>query len=255
MLCPGLTSSRAELHELIALLRCAFEVVAFDLRGHGLSSAAQDYSFAALSGDVAAVMTEILRRAVASKPVLVGHSLGADLLVHYAAQHPDAIGGLVVIDGANPLPAPFITAVDLPELQAMWGALGQWRDSLLGTAKQVLLTPRQILDLNLELDVIRSGIDLDIDVVGPGILEQYRRIDCPVQLIMSTSMGGDSARAPRHNRLWRAGVERLVRERPAITTTWLDADHGLVVTHARQIVDTIGAGFVASARGSGSVQR
>ncbi|MFF5035384.1 hypothetical protein [Nocardia salmonicida] len=58
---------------------------------------------------------------------------------------------------------------------------------------------------------------------------------------MSTSMAGDSVevRAPRHNRLWRAGIDRLVRERPDICPSWLDAGHALVLTHAPDIARII----------------
>jgi hypothetical protein len=99
----------------------------------------------------------------------------------------------------------------------------------------VLLTAQDILDLNLEIDVVRSGI-----------LDRYRKIDRPISMIMSTSMAGDSGegRAPGRNQNWHAGIARLVRERPHVCTSWLDAGHGLVVTHAPEI-----ARIVRSARG------
>ncbi|MEU0542328.1 alpha/beta hydrolase [Nocardia sp. NPDC005978] len=239
--CPGLSSTQGELGELIELLRRDFDVMTFDLRGHGLSPAVDRPCFEAFLGDFAAVMAEVGRLGLTETPVLAGHSYGADLIVHYAAEHPDAVGELVLIDGANPIPAPFITAADLPELRTMWEHLAAERETACGTSRQVRLTAREILDLNLELDVLRSGIDLDIDVAGPGILDRYCRIDRPIHMIMSTSMAGDSGagRVPRHNRLWRAGVERLVRERPDISTSWLDATHALVVTHATDIARII----------------
>lgn len=237
VLCPGLTSTQAEIHELVDELRRDFDVVTFDLRGHGLSSAADRYSFEAFLGDFAAVMAELRRLGLSSAPILAGHSYGADLIVHYACEYPDSVGELVVIDGANPIPAPFITEIDLPEFRVLW----ENRETAEDTARQVLLTGRQILDLNLELDVLRSGIDLELDVVGAGILDRYRRIDRPIHMIMSTSMAGDSGegRAPRHNRLWRAGIDRLTHERPDISLSWLDAGHALVLTHAPEIAQII----------------
>lgn len=94
----------------------------------------------------------------------------------------------------------------------------------------MLLTAQEILDLNLEIDVVRSGI-----------LDRYRKIDRPIIMIMSTSMAGDSGegRAPGRNQNWRAGVERLVREQPRVSTSWLDADHRLVFTHAPEIAQII----------------
>ncbi|WP_433173948.1 alpha/beta fold hydrolase [Actinoallomurus sp. CA-150999] len=230
VLCPGLNSTQADLHELAELLRRDHDVVTFDLRGHGLASAADRYSFEAFLCDLTAVLAEPARLGLPSPPVLVGYSLGADLAVHYAAEHPDTVAGLILIDGANPVPEPFITEADLPEFRAMWEDLATRQEAERGTARQVLLTAQEILDLNLEIDMVRSGI-----------LDRYRKIDRPITMIMSTSMAGDSGegRALRFNQNWHAGVERLVRERPHVSTFWLDADHGLVFTHAAEIAQII----------------
>lgn len=229
VLCPGLLTTRAELHELVGLLGRDHTVVTFDLRGHGRTSAAERYTFDAFRGDFAAVMAELRRHLDPScAPVLVGHSLGADVIVHYASEHP--VAALVVVDGANPVPEPLLTEADRPEFRAMVEELRQHAEELAGTARQVSLGAQQIFDLNLEMETVRSAI-----------LDRYRNIDCPISLIMSLSMAGDSAegRAPERNRNWRAGVERLVRERPHIRTAWLDAGHGLLVTHAPEIARII----------------
>ncbi len=230
VLCPGLLTTQADLHELTELLRRDHDVVTFDLRGHGVSSAADRYSFEGFLADFVAVMAEVGRLDLPSAPMLVGHSLGADLVVHYACEHPGIVAEMVLIDGANPVPEPFITEADLPEFRAMFDSLATWTEGVEGTPRQVLLTPQEMLDLNLEVDVVRSAI-----------LDRYRKIDCPISLIMSTSMAGDSreGRAPWRNQNWRAGIERLVREQPHISTTWLEAGHELVVTHAQEIARII----------------
>ncbi|MFI2211278.1 alpha/beta fold hydrolase [Streptomyces sp. NPDC020141] len=237
VLCPGLHSTQADLYELTALLRRDHDVVTFDLRGHGLASAADRYTFDGFLSDLAAVlngpaagMAEPDGRGPHSAPLLVGYSLGADLAVHYAAEHPGSVAGLVLVDGANPLPEPFLAEADLPWFRALAEDQAREAERTRGTARQVLLSARDILGLGAEIDGIRSGI-----------LDRYRRIDCPITMIMSTAIAGDSGegRAPRHNRLWRAGVERLVHERPHISTSWLDADHRLVFTHAPDIAEII----------------
>ncbi|MDT0347132.1 alpha/beta fold hydrolase [Streptomyces litchfieldiae] len=230
VLCPGLCSTQADLRELTELLRRDHDVVTFDLRGHGLAPAADRYSFEAFLGDLNAVMARLGRLGLPSAPVLVGYSLGADLAVHHAAERPDTVAELVLIDGANPMPEPFITDAGLAEFRAMVADQAAGQEAARGTARQVSLTAGEIFDLGLEMDVVRSGI-----------LDRYRRIDHPISVIMSTSIAGDSGagRAPRHNRLWRAGIERLVRERPHIATSWLDADHRLVFTHAPDIARII----------------
>ncbi|MFQ6392311.1 alpha/beta fold hydrolase [Nocardia sp. KC 131] len=229
VLCPGLSSTQADLHELIELLRRDHDVVTFDLRGHGLASPADRYTFDAFLSDLVAVMAELDLPAL---PVLVGYSLGADLTVHYASENPDAVAALVLIDGANPVPEPFITEADLPEFRAMFEdpAMRHEAEQAKGTPRQVLLTAPDILDVNLEIDVVRSAI-----------LDRYRKIDCPISMIMSTSMAGDGneGRTPWRNQNWHAGIERLVRDQPHISATWLDADHGLVSTHAKEIAHII----------------
>ncbi|WP_028920898.1 alpha/beta fold hydrolase [Pseudonocardia acaciae] len=218
VLCPGLLTTQADLHELIELLRRDHEVVTFDLRGHGLSSAAAGrYTFEAFLGDLGAVMA---RLDLPSAPVLVGHSLGADLALHHARAHPDTVGALVLVDGANPVPEPFLSEADLPEFRAMAD----------DAARHAPLTAREIIEVNLEVDAVRARI-----------LDVYREIDRPISMIMSTAMAGDGddERTRWRNRNWRAGIERLVRERPDISTTWLDAGHGLVVTHPTDVARII----------------
>ncbi len=230
VLCPGLLTTQADLHELTELLRRDHDVVTFDLRGHGLSSAADRYSFQAFLGDLVAVMAEVGHLGLSSAPVLVGHSLGADLVVHYACEYPGTAARMVLIDGANPVPEPFITEADLPEFRAMFDGLATGTEGAEGFPHRVMLTPQEILDLNLEVDAVRSAI-----------LDRYRKIDCPISMVMSRSMAGDSGegRAPWRNRNWRAGIERLVRDQPHISATWLDAGHGLLGTHAREIARII----------------
>lgn len=224
-------STQADVQELIDLLRRDHHVITFDLRGHGLTSFDDRLSFDTLLADLTTVMAHVSRLGLTSSPVLVGHSLGADLMVHYAAEHsPGTVSEVVVVDGANPIPAPFITVADLPELGALWENFVHWQETVTDPSHRVRLSAQQILELNVELDALRLGI-----------LERYREIDCPVRMIMATSMAGfGEGRASRHNRLWRTGIDRLLRARPRIDVTWIDATHALVNTHAAEIAEIIG---------------
>ncbi|NUR89493.1 MAG: alpha/beta hydrolase [Nonomuraea sp.] len=219
VLCPGLNTTQADLGELVELLRQDHDVVTFDLRGHGLASASDRYTFEAFLGDLDAVMEHL---DLDVPPLLVGYSMGADLVVHHASEHPGGVAGLVLIDGANPVPEPFVTDDLAPLLRAMWEA----------AEPGSLLSVQEIFDLNVEIDEVRSAI-----------LDRYAKIDAPIRTIMSTSMAGDAAaeHARRLNANWRAGAERLAREHPRIATSWIDADHGLVFTHAPEIARIIRA--------------
>ncbi|OIV38227.1 alpha/beta hydrolase [Mangrovactinospora gilvigrisea] len=231
--CPGLGTTQEDLGELIGLLRRDHEVVGFDLRGHGAASAAERYTFDAFLGDFGAVMAAV---GLPEPPVLVGHSLGADVVLHHAAAAgPGAVAGLVLVDGANPLPEPFLTGDDLEEFRALAEAAAGGDETGRGP------TARQILDLNLEMDEVRSTI-----------LDAYRTVEAPVTVVMSTSIAGAAAgviaeeRMDRHNRLWRSGAERLLRERPGIAAHWLDADHRLVLTHAPDIARIVRGATLAA---------
>lgn len=230
VLCPGLCSTQAELHELIGLLRRDHDVVTFDHRGHGFSSPGDRYTFDAFLGDFTAVMAQVARLDLPEPPLLVGYSLGADLALHYTGDHPEAVGGLVLIDGANPVPEPFITEEFLAEFRAMARETQRELDLTKGTDRQVLLTGQDVLDLQIEMDVVRAAI-----------LERYARIEHPITMVMSTALAGPATEGPaaRHNQLWRAGIDRLLDARPATATTWFDADHRLVITHAGRIAEIV----------------
>jgi pimeloyl-ACP methyl ester carboxylesterase len=80
--------------------------VAYDARGHGTSGAGagpQDYTYAALSDDLGAVIDAV--SGPTEPVVLLGISMGAHTAVRYAIDHPDRVGGLLLITPAH-LPGP-----------------------------------------------------------------------------------------------------------------------------------------------------
>lgn len=98
VLLHGLSANAHEFGGLIAAgLSPAFRVVAPDLRGRGQSDKpATGYSMADHARDVLALMDALgLERAV-----LGGHSFGAYLAVYIAANHPERVTKLIVIDAA-----------------------------------------------------------------------------------------------------------------------------------------------------------
>lgn len=81
-------------------------LVAPDLRGRGLSSSDEPFGIAAHASD----MIQIIR-GIASGPVLlVGHSFGAHVAARVAADEPDLIGHLVLVDGGPPREIPVGTS-------------------------------------------------------------------------------------------------------------------------------------------------
>jgi pimeloyl-ACP methyl ester carboxylesterase len=96
LLLHGLASN-ARIWDFVApLLAPHARVVAVDQRGHGLSSAPESgYGFAETAADLAALV-EALGFA---RPVIAGHSWGANVAVECAARNPDLAAGLVLVDG------------------------------------------------------------------------------------------------------------------------------------------------------------
>jgi lipase len=78
-------------------------VLAPDLRGRGRSAGLPGpYGAAAHVADLLA----LLDRQAAPPIVLVGHSMGAYVAARLAADHPERVSSLVVIDGGLPIPVP-----------------------------------------------------------------------------------------------------------------------------------------------------
>jgi pimeloyl-ACP methyl ester carboxylesterase len=95
----GLTATRRYvLMGSRTLERSGRRVVLYDARGHGASSPAPagDYSFDAQAADLAAVIATL----DAAPVVLLGASMGAHTALALALEHPELIGGLVVVTPA-----------------------------------------------------------------------------------------------------------------------------------------------------------
>jgi pimeloyl-ACP methyl ester carboxylesterase len=79
----GITSFRQTWEPVTDRLSQNFTCVRLDLRGHGESSTAPDYSMLSMAGDVHAVVEEL----GLGDPALVGHSMGSTVAAIYAAAH------------------------------------------------------------------------------------------------------------------------------------------------------------------------
>ena len=96
----GLGGSLSSWQFLMGGLSSVHRMTALDLPGHGHSSkstpASTDYSVAALANDIATALGATQRK----PSVLVGHSMGGAVALQLAAQHPELVAGLVLIDSA-----------------------------------------------------------------------------------------------------------------------------------------------------------
>ena len=97
-----------------ALPRAGFRTVSYDARAHGASSPGPSYAYAALTGDLGAVLDALGIERV----VLAGASMGAHTLLRFALEAPARVAGLVVVT-----PAFLPDAVDDPARAQRWHAL------------------------------------------------------------------------------------------------------------------------------------
>jgi pimeloyl-ACP methyl ester carboxylesterase len=96
----GLTANSRFWDCLASALSPRHKIIAMDLRGRGLSDKPPTgYSIDHHCKDVLALMDDLgLKR-----PVLMGHSLGAFISLVFAAQHPERVARLILVDGGGKL--------------------------------------------------------------------------------------------------------------------------------------------------------
>ncbi len=96
LLLHGLASN-ARIWDLMAPhLASRFRAIALDQRGHGLSDKPdRGYDFVEVTADLAAFVEAL----GLERPIIVGHSWGASVTLQFAAEYPEAVAGLVLVDG------------------------------------------------------------------------------------------------------------------------------------------------------------
>ena len=77
-----------------------YHVLALDLRGHGDSETTPYYAF----GHFVLDLHNLVRALRLQRPILVGHSMGGELVVRLAGSFPEVASKLVMIEGLGPPP-------------------------------------------------------------------------------------------------------------------------------------------------------
>ena len=156
---------------VIPALAESFRVLAMDLRGHGQSGhPASGYRHADYAADLQAVIEAYRLPA----PLIVGHSLGGMVALHWATEHPDVAAALVIEE------SPLSVGPGAEATFAAWLSLsGMSLETVLATyrAEQPHLPPEQIQRraesmaetapavFHEELATARAGFDTDH--IGP----------------------------------------------------------------------------------------
>ena len=214
------------------LAGAGLRVVALDQRGHGASEQpGSGYDFATLGRDLSAALAAL----GIERPVLAGHSWGANVALRFAADRPGALAGLALVDGA------------------LLG-VAEWAGPTLDEARRRLAPPRFAVPLTDWLaragrfdaggsggqpwvrDYLRAGVDVDdqgvarsrfqfdnhmqvVDALyGQRPPDLYPLVDCPVLLCPAA----DPADGGAHAEAKRGAAVRASRLLPSATLTWFE---------------------------------
>ena len=139
----GLTANHTCWASLADLLSPGYRLIAYDLRGRGESDKPdKGYSLALHNEDLEGLLDHFGLK----KAVLVGHSLGAHIVLRFAAMHPERVSKLVLVDGGIDVRAEVLDSlrpainrlgVEFPSLEMFLGFVralpmfeGRWNDYL-----------------------------------------------------------------------------------------------------------------------------
>ena len=252
VLLHGLASS-CHIWDLVApQLAEDFSVIAVDQRGHGLSDKPESgYDFASVGQDLLGV---IQARGL-ERPVIVGHSWGADVALEFAVACPEIPAGICFVDGGmiEPSARPGMTREKAREDMApplFAGMTSQaLRERFSNRVRPFPLPPEfdQILMSNFEMledGTVRTRLSREnhlriIDALWEHHPSQlYPQVPCPV-LMMPARMANDDSVAERTFRREEsvANAQELL---PQVKVVWLeDSIHDVPVQRPELVAMTI----------------
>lgn len=142
-------------------------VVSLDLRGHGESDKPEgDYPIAAYSSDIG----ELIEQLNLQKPIVVGHSFGASAALQVAADLPDRVGAIVMVE-PMPLAPPLVVRPAFEDLvTAMKAGQNEARENVISGMFLPTSDPKVVEQVktvmmgapdNLALAVLEGGLGFD----------------------------------------------------------------------------------------------
>jgi len=142
----GLTGNLAVWHlRIVPELSDRFRVLTYDLRGHGHSDTPpRGYT----PDDMAADLLALLDRLEIERPLIAGHSYGADVALYHALAHPERVSEVVAIESALP-------ALEQSRRHDGWVGWSYWANALEQAGHPV--PPEKRSDMRY---MIRATIDL-----------------------------------------------------------------------------------------------
>lgn len=264
VLLHGLASSSEIWSSVAPLLARGTRVVALDQRGHGRSDKPDTgYDFPSVVGDLDAFLHQL----GVQRPILVGHSWGANVALEYAAAQPDRVAALVLVDGGlDELPSraeatweeierdmapPDLTHLARHELieqvkEWEWGTF--WNDQVEATVLSLFevdergkVRPR--LSRSNHMKILRAAWEQQLT-------ELYPRIAAPALVV--PTIHTDDAEAVARKRAMVAQAETLLKD--ARVRWFEDTYHDVPLQRPRELAAVIES-FVTERVGSAEAGR
>ena len=256
-------ASNCRIWDFVApILSRRFRVVALDQRGHGRSFKPDGgYDFASVVADLDAFSDAV----GLSRPVIAGHSWGADVALEYAVAHPRKTGGLVFVDGGSieisrrsdwtledakrEMAPPIWTGVS--ETSFRKRVRTRWLDMISDPRVEDIVMANFV---TLEDGTIASRLSRANHLRIIEALwdhkpsELYARVECPVLLMPARMGGADGARQSSRRFSREESIARAESLLPISETVWMENSvHDVPLQRpeavAASIADRIASGF------------
>jgi pimeloyl-ACP methyl ester carboxylesterase len=259
LLMHGLASTLRIWDFAAPILAERYFVAAYDQRGHALSDKPSGgYDLPTMLAD----LTGFVDGLQIEKPVVVGHSWGANLALAYAAEHPDRCAGLGLVDGGildwQDMPGttwekvrrdfapPDLSRHSLDDVVgwirtgALSGLPRSFVEEYAGSmmSEQPDGTIRARLPLHPHLDILRIIYEMRTSDLLP-------RVECPVLVVQADDRDPKNERAEQFLRMKQLGAERVRNLLPEAKVVWMeDTIHDIPLHRpeslAREIMDFFG---------------
>ena len=253
LLLHGLAST-CHIWDLVApALAADFRVAALDQRGHGQSAQVDEgYDFATVLGDAAAFI-EVM--GWGERPVVVGHSWGADVALELAVAHPDNVSGIVFVDGGTidisnrpgrtreqireDMAPPIFTGFTPEMMRERVESNGRFGPNPPPAVTEAVLANFRVLDDGtIQSNLRRENHLRIIDALWDHKpAELYAQLQCPVLMLPARQSNSDAGdrRFRREESIARA--ESLL---PRSKTVWMeDSIHDVPLQRPQLVADTI----------------
>jgi len=226
----------------------SLHVVALDQRGHGESDQPDSgYDFTSVVPDLAGFVE---RLGIGEASVMVGHSWGASVVLHYGVAHPDRTAGVVLVDGGTASPGERWTWAETesrltpPDIDGLlWSDLHQRmaRNNGAYVDPRVEAVGRSLFHVDADGRVSRRfRIPNHMQVVRAlweqRVVELLPQLKCPL-LILPARQSSD---APEWLASKAANVQRALELQPTARVRWFeDTVHDVPLQRPAELADEL----------------